>query len=375
MKHKKIHLLASAVTVFVLGFSPAAQAQTQPLVIGQTFVQTGPLASLSTEPLVGIRAMLTTLNANGGVNGRPVELRQLDDAYDPAKGSENVKTFVKDGAVGILMPIGTSSAVGVLKAANELKVPVIGPYTGAGPVAKFSEYGFPVRISFDEEYSRIVNHLFTVGISSIAFAHNDNPGARSAKESTEKFIAERGEKMVGSVAIKNDGSDAAERAAELAKLKPKAVVLAATNEVAAKFITAYRAAGGQTAFYSFSFLNGQKLFQDIQKDVAGVVISQVVPSPWNSAMPVIAEYQAAMKKIGAIEFSYASLEGYVAAKVMVEGLKRAGPKPTAESLQKGLESFKTLDIGGIAVSYRPGEHRGLTFSELSMLKADGRYLR
>lgn len=87
-----------------------------------------------------------------------------------------------------------------------------------------------MRISFDEEYSRIVNHLFTIGISSIAFAHNDNPGARSARDSTEKFIAERGEKMAGSVAMKNDGCDAAERAAELAKLKPKAVVLAATNE-------------------------------------------------------------------------------------------------------------------------------------------------
>ena len=375
MRYKKIHLLASALAGFVLGFSAAASAQTQPLVVGQTYVQTGPLASLSTEPLIGIRAMFTTLNANGGIHGRPVELRQLDDAYDPTKGAENVKTFVKDGAIGILMPIGTSSTAGALKAANELKVPVVGPYTGAGPVVKFTDYGFPVRISFDEEYSRIVNHLFTIGISSIAFAHNDNPGARSARDSTEKFIAERGEKMAGSVAIKNDGSDAAERAAELAKLKPKAVVLAVTNEVAAKFITAYRAAGGQTAFYSFSFLNGQKLFQDIQKDVAGVVISQVVPSPWNSAMPVIAEYQAAMKKIGASEFSYASLEGYVAAKVMVEGLKRAGSNPTADSLQKGVESFKTLDIGGIAVSYRPGEHRGLTFSELSMLKADGRYLR
>jgi branched-chain amino acid transport system substrate-binding protein len=273
------------------------------------------------------------------------------------------------------MPIGTSSSVGALKAANELKIPVIGPYTGAGPVTKFSDYNFPVRISFDEEYSRIVNHLFTIGLSRIAFAHNDNPGARSALESTQKFIAERGEKMAGSVAIKNDGSDAAERAVELAKLKPKAVVLAVTNDVAAKFITAYRAAGGETAFYSFSFLNGQKLFQDIKKDAAGVVISQVVPYPWNSAMPLIAEYQAAMKKIGATEFSYASLEGYVAAKVMVEGLKRAGANPTPDSLQKGLESFRTLDIGGIAVSYRPGEHRGLTFSELSMLKADGRYLR
>lgn len=375
MTHKKIHLLASALAAFVLGLSPAVQAQPKPLVIGQTYVKTGPLASLSTEPLVGIRAMFTTLNANGGINGRPVELRQLDDAFDPAKGAENVKTFVKDGAVGILMPIGTSPSVGALKAANELKIPVVGPYTGAAPVVKFSEYNFPVRISYDEEYSRIVNHLFTIGLSRIGFAHNDNPGARSALESTQKFVAERGEKLAGSVSIKNDGSDAAERAVELSKLKPKAVVLSVTNDVAAKFITAYRAAGGETAFYSFSFLNGQKLFTDIKKDAAGVVISQVVPYPWNSAMPVIAEYQAAMKKIGATEFSYASLEGYVAAKVMVEGLKRAGPNPTADSLQKGLESFKTLDIGGIAVSYRPGEHRGLTFSELSMLKADGRYLR
>lgn len=375
MARNTFHLLASALAALVLTLSPGAQAQTKPIVIGQTYVKTGPLASLSTEPLVGIRALFTTLNAGGGINGRPVELRQLDDAYDPAKGGENVKAFVNEGAVGILMPIGTSSSVGALKAANELKIPVVGPYTGAGPVVKFSEYGFPVRISFDEEYSRIVNHLFTIGISRIAFAHNDNPGARSAMESTQKFIAERGDKMVGSVAVKNDGSDAAERAAELARLKPKAVVLSATNDVAAKFITAYRAAGGETAFYSFSFLNGQKLFQDIRKDAAGVVISQVVPYPWNSAMPVIAEYQAAMKKIGATEFSYASLEGYVTAKVLVEGLKRAGPNPTAESLQKGLESFKTLDLGGIAVSYRPGEHRGLTFSELSMLKADGRYLR
>ncbi|MGE8200319.1 MAG: ABC transporter substrate-binding protein [Variovorax sp.] len=375
--HKKIHLLASAVVALstVLGLPSAVQAQTKPLLIGQTYVQTGPLASLSPEPLLGIRAMFAAVNANGGINGRPVELRQLDDAYDPAKGAENVKTFVKDGAIGVLMPIGTSSSIGAIKAANELKVPIVGPYSGSGPVVKPTEYGFPVRISFDEEYSRIVNHLYTIGLSRIAFAHNDNPGARSALESTQKFIAERGEKMAGSVAIKNDGSDAAERAAELAKLKPKAVVLAATNEVAAKFITAYRATGGETAFYSFSFLNGQKLFQDIKKDAAGVVISQVVPYPWNSAMPVIAEYQAAMKKIGATEFGYASLEGYVAAKVMVEGLKRAGANPTPESLQKGLESFKTLDIGGIAVSYRPGEHRGLTFSELSMLKADGRYLR
>ena len=362
-----IPLLAFAATL-------SAQGQSKPIVVGQTYAQTGPLATLGTEPLVGIRAMLKAVNDAGGINGRPIELKQMDDVYDAAKAAENVKKLVDDGAIAILMPIGTTSAVGALKAANELKIPLIAPYSGAGPVVKFSEYGFPVRISFDEEYKRIINHLFTVGITSIAFAHNDNPGARSAMESTKKFIEERGSKMAGSVAIQNDGSDAEAKAVELAKFRPTAVVLSATNPVTAKFIKAYRATGAESRFYSFSFLNGQKLQKDIGNDAGGVVVSQVVPYPWNSALPLIAEYQAAMKKMGA-ELSYGSLEGYVSTKVLVEGLKRAGGQPTPESLKKALETFKSLDLGGVLIRYANGDHQGLTFSELTMVRKDGGYVR
>lgn len=352
----------------------SAHGQSKPIVVGQTYAQTGPLATLGIEPLVGIRAMLKAVNDAGGINGRPIELKQMDDVYDATKAAENVKKLVDDGAIAILMPIGTTSAVGALKAANELKIPLIAPYSGAGPVVKFSEFGFPVRISFDEEYKRIINHLFTVGITSIAFAHNDNPGARSAMESTKKFIEERGSKMTGSVAIQNDGSDAEAKAVELAKFRPTAVVLSATNPVTAKFIKAYRATGAESRFYSFSFLNGQKLQKDIGKDADGVVVSQVVPYPWNSALPLIAEYQAAMKKTNA-ELSYGSLEGYVSTKVLVEGLKRAGGQPTPESLKKALETFKSLDLGGVFIRYANGEHQGLTFSELTMVRKDGGYVR
>jgi branched-chain amino acid transport system substrate-binding protein len=355
--------------------SISAQSDAKPILIGQTYVQSGPLASLGTDPLVGIRAMLHAVNTAGGVNGRPVELRQMDDGYDAARAGDNVKKMAAEGAVAILMPIGTTSAVGALKAANELKIPLVAPYTGAGPVVKFSEYGFPVRISFDEEYGRIVNHLFTVGITRIAFAHNDNPGARSAMESTRRFIEERGSKMVGSVAIQNDGADAEAKAVELARLKPAAIVLSATNGVTAKFIKAYRAAGAEARFYSFSFLNGQQLQKDIGVAAEGVVVSQVVPYPWNPAMPLLAEYQAAMKKMKVAELSYGSLEGFLSTKVLIEGLKRAGPNPTPESLKKALESFKSLDLGGVFVRYGPNDHQGLTFSELSMLRKDGGYVR
>lgn len=369
--------LLSAVLAAVSATAAAQPAKPArpPIVIGQTYVKTGPLAGLSTEPLLGIRAMLESVNAAGGIKGRPLELRQEDDAYDAAKAAANVKKFAEEGAVAILMPIGTTSSVGALKAANELKIPLVAPYTGAAPVVKFTDYGFPVRIGFDEEYGRIVNHLFTLGFTRIAFAHNDNPGARSAMEATKRFVEERGQKMTGSVAIAQDGSDAVAKAQELAAGKPMAVVLSATNAVAAKFIQAYRASGAEARFYSFSFLNGQALHKSIGDDAAGVVVSQVVPYPWNSVMPVIAEYQAAMKQIGEKDFSYGSLEGYINAKVLVEALRRAGPNPTADSVKKALEGFHSHNLGGIHVKYTPKLHTGLTFSELSMIKKDGGYAR
>ncbi len=353
----------------------SAHADSKAIIVGQTYAQTGPLVSLGVAPLVGIRAMLKAVNDAGGINGQLIELQQMDDAYDVTQAQENVKKMAQKGAVAILMPIGTNSAIGALKAANELKIPLIAPYSGAGPVVKFSSYGFPVRISFDEEYSRIVNHLFTIGITRIAFAHNDNPGARSAMESTRSFIELRGSKMLGSVAIQNDGSDAEAKAVELAKLKPTAVVLSATNPITAKFIKAYRATGAEARFYSFSFLNGQKLQKDIGQDADGVVVSQVVPFPWNASLPLLIEYQAAMKKLGETELSYGSLEGYISTKVLVEGLKRAGRQPTPESLKKALETFKPLNLGGIFIRYSSSEHQGLTFSELTMVRKDGGYAR
>jgi branched-chain amino acid transport system substrate-binding protein len=369
----KFSQLFSALTVASLLVSQ--QAKAEPILIGQTFVQTGPLASLSEQPLLGIKAKITAVNAAGGVNGRLIELRQVDDGADTTKAAENVKKLIADGAIAILMPIGTISSLGALQAANELKVPLIAPYTGAASAVKFSEYGFNVRISFDEEFERIVNHLFTIGIKNIAFAHNDNPGARLAMEGTKRAIEGRGSKMVGSVAIKNDASDADVQAAALVKLKPTAIAMSATTPVAAKFIQAYKKAGGEASFYVSSFTNGQQLFKMVGKDAVGVVVSQVVPYPWNAATTVVGEYQAAMKKIGLTEFSYGSLEGFINAGVLVEALKRSGSKPTPASIKKALESFNPINLGGIYIKYSGTDHDGLTFSELSMVKSDGGYLK
>lgn len=352
-----------------------AQTIPVPIVIGQTLVQSGPMAGLSIGPTNGARALFQAVNDAGGVHGRPLELRQTDDGYDETRAVENVRSFARQGAVAILTPIGTTPSIGALKAANEMRVPLIGPYSGATPLRTFSHFGFPVRIGFAEEYDRIVQHLFTIGVERIAFAHNENPGARSAMETTRRSVEKRGRALIAQVAVRNDGEDAVQRAQELSKERPGAVVLSTTTAVAAKFVAAYRATGAPTQFYSFSFVDGAQLRNSIATDSNGVVISQVVPYPWNAVMPIVAEYQSAMRRIGISDFDYASFEGYINAKVLVEGLRRAGPRLTPDSLKRALESFGRHDLGGVVVNYSDKDHAGLGFSELTMVRASGGFAR
>ena len=369
-------VLLHAATFFCLSFSLGqAQAQAQTTLIGQTAVQSGPLASLSVGASQGIKALITSVNSSGGVGGRQLELVVLDDGYDAAKAAENVKALAEKGAVAILMPIGTPPSLGAIKAGNELNIPVVGAYTGAAPARKFSPNAFMIRTGYDEEYDNIIQHLITIGITDIAFAHNDNPGARGAMASTIASLEKRGFKLKGSVAINNDASDAASQAQVLAKLNAKAIVMSVNTKVAVPFIKAYKSTGSSALFYSFSFLNGQELHKSLGDLAKGIVISQVVPYPWQTNVPVVRDYQEAMKKAGFTQFSYESFEGYLNARVLVEGLKRAGSRPSRESLRTALESMRATDIGGFKVDFSPQKHNGSSYFDLTMVGEDGRYVR
>ena len=221
----------------------------------------------------------------------------------------------------------------------------------------------------------MVNHLVTLGYSKIAFAHNDNPGAREGMERFKYFVEQSKQELVGVAPLANDGSDAESKAVEMSKLRPTAIGLMVTNLVAAKFIRAYRTTGQETHFYAISFLNGLQLQNEIGADASGVVISQVVPYPWGKSMRIVEEYQAAMKSIGENQLTYGSLEGFIAAKILVQAIRRAGPNPIPETVKKSLESMGRFDLGGLEVRYAPGAHEGLSFSELTMIRKDGGFSR
>jgi branched-chain amino acid transport system substrate-binding protein len=347
----------------------------EPLIVGQTTIKSGPLAPLAIEPNKGVAAYFHLLNTSGGIRGRQIELRQLDDGYDPARAADNVRHLVGEGAVAIISPTGTASSEGALRAARELGVAVVGPYTGADSVVHFGAECFPIRISFSQESERIVAHLYTIGLTRIVFVYNDNPGSRVAREATKAAIAAHGGTLLADVPVAQDGSDAVAKAKLAAAQKPNAVIIALPNSVATKFIPEFKKLETAPRFYSFSFLDGPALHNTVGNQATGVVVSQVVPSPWASMLPVVAEYRRAMKDIGGQEPSYASLEGYLAAKTLVQAIKDAGEAANTATVLRALQQGRDRDLGGIIVRSWRSDHPGLGFSDLAMIRDDGRFSR
>jgi branched-chain amino acid transport system substrate-binding protein len=348
----------------------------EPIIVGQTFIASGPVAGFSSEPGLGIQAMLASMNKSGGIRGRQVVLRQLDDANSAEKAEANVRELVQQGAVAILMPIGTLPAAGAMKAANELKVPVIGPYTGAGQVYAEGSSAFALRISFVEEATRIVNHMTLIGQTRIAAIRNDNPGAKAPVDAARKALKSRGTDLVGEFVLSQDGSDAAAKANQLAALQPQGVIVSASNVVAANFIKAYRATGVSSQFYSTSFLNGNQLHKDLSDAAAGVVIMQVVPSP-KATIRLATEYRAAMQAIGAgQQLSHGSFEGYIAARTLMDALRRVTATPVKPAaVQQVLQSMNGHDLGGLSISFRDRAQGALNYGELSMIGRHGFLVR
>lgn len=367
----------TAIAVFAASAGASCWAQSNdPIVIGQTYIGSGPVAGFSAEPLLGIKALLASVNKAGGVGGRQIVLKQLDDQNSPVKAEANLRELVQQGAVAILMPIGTLPAIAAMKVSNELNIPVLGPYTGAGQVYAAGSAVFPLRISFAEEARRIVNHTALIGQTRIAAIRNDNPGAKVPIDAAKKALQARGSDLVGEYVLSQDGDDVQAKAKQLAALNPQGIIVSASNLVAARFIKAYRATGRSSQFYSTSFLNGNQLYKDLGDAASGVVIMQVVPSP-KAAMRLGSEYRASMNAIGAGDkLSYGSFEGYIVSKTLVEALRKV-PSPLIKpaAVQQALQTMSAYDLGGVTINFKEQGQGALNYGELSMIGRQGLFVR
>lgn len=355
----------------VAGFH-VAQAQESRIVLGQSAAFTGPAAQLGIQFNKGAKLYFDQLNAQGGIGNRTIEIRSLDDGYEPERCAENTRQFLHDDVFALFGYIGTPTSVVAQPLAVKNGVPFFAPFTGALALRQpFSRYAFHMRASYQDETALIVKNLTHIGLKKIAVFYQNDAYGKAGLEGVQRALETHDLKPVALATVERNSVDVAASVRALLAAAPNAVVQISAYNSCAAFIRAARAAGYHGMFFNVSFVGTQALADELGKDGAGVAVSQVMPSPYNMALPITREFAEAARKVGDVQVNFSSMEGYLAAKVFAEGLRRGG-KATREALISGLESIRDQSFGGFSASFSPSNHVASNFVELSVLTGDGR---
>jgi ABC-type branched-subunit amino acid transport system substrate-binding protein len=354
-----------------------AIAQQRPIVLGQSAAFSGPAAQLGIQMNAGAKLYFDQLNASGGVNGQGVELRIADDGYEPDRCKANTEKFIRDGVFALIGYVGTPTSVAALPLVNEVRIPFFGPFTGAEVLRDpLSRVVFHLRASYYDETELIVRQLTALGQGKIAVFYQNDSYGKAGLEGVTRALARRQLKAVATSTVERNTVDVARAVADIVPSGAHAVVQISAYKSCAAFIREARKAGFGGQICNVSFVGTQALADELGPAGNGVVISQVVPYPYTASIPITREFLGAVEKTsGRVKANYSSLEGYLAAKVLSEGLRRAGRNPSRESLVGALESIQRADFGGFMVDFGPRDRVASSFVELSMLTGDGRVRR
>ena len=356
------------------GFNIATAQSESKIILGQSAAFTGPAAQLGIQFYNGAKLYFDQINAQGGVGRRLIEIRNLDDGYEPDRCFENTRKLLADDVFALFGYIGTPTSIVALPLATKDKVPFIAPFTGAMALREpFNKYAFHVRASYNDETALIVKQLTHLGLKKIAVFYQNDAYGKAGLSGVSLALGGLGLKPVALATVERNSVDVAAAVKTLMAAAPDAIVQVSAYKSCAAFIREARKAGYGGGYYNVSFVGTQALADELGKEGAGVVVSQVMPSPYSAARPITREFAESIKTGGnKVQANFSSMEGYVAAKLLVEGLRRAGAKATRESLVTGLENIGTQLMGGFSVAFSPSDHVASHFAELSMLTGDGR---
>jgi ABC-type branched-subunit amino acid transport system substrate-binding protein len=371
MIHRR-HFSMAAGAAALGGFNLARAQSEAPVVLGQSAPFSGPAAQLGIQFHQGAKLYLDQYNATSG--HRDVRIKFLDDGYEPDRCAANTRKLIDEDAFALFGYIGTPTSLAALPLAVNAKVPFIAPFTGAMALREpFQRNVFHLRASYNDETALIVKQLTHLGLKKIAVFYQNDAYGKAGLDGVTLALAQLDLKPAALATVERNTVDVAAAVKTIVAARPDAVVQVSAYKSCAAFIREARKAGYGGTFYNVSFVGTQALADELGKDGAGVVVTQVVPSPYYAANGITREFNEAVKKSGGtVQSNFSSMEGYLAAKVLTEGLRRAPGKLTRESLIAGLESIDRQQFGGFEVSFSPRNHVASKFVELSMITGDGR---
>lgn len=347
------------------------------ILIGQSAAFTGPASELGTEMRAGAMAYFQWINGQGGVNGRKIELRSLDDGYESERAAANTRKLIDDGVFLLFGYVGTPTSNASKPIFTAAKVPFVGPFTGAESLRNpLNRYIFNVRASYYDETDKLVAQLVGQTLDRIAVFYQNDDYGKAGLAGVERAMTKRSMKITATGTVERNTVDVASAVKSICKGEPQGVVMISAYKSCAAFIKEARATGCNPQFLNVSFVGSKALAHEAGPAGRGVGISQVVPFPWNLSARVVKEYQQLLEaSTGKPNYSFTSLEGFIAAKVLVEGLRRTGNDLTREKFINAMEQIRDYDVGGFTVSFSPTDHSGSKFVELTVIGKDERFLR
>jgi len=347
------------------------------ILIGQTAGYSGQVAASVKEAADGAMLYLDAVNAKGGVNGQKIELVSLDDKFDPKIAGENARMLIEErNVLAMFLTRGTPHTEAMIPLLEKNGVPLVAPSTGAmvlhQPVRK---YIFNVRATYQREAEKAMTHLASLGMTRIAVMYADDSFGADGIIGAQKGLT--ASKLTPVVLEKFNRSQPnfAPIATKVASANAQAVLMVASGSAVVDAGNALRAAGSGAQIVTLSNNASTGFIKSLGAHARGTIVTQVFPNERAITYAMVKEAQELAKAKGRAEVSPAMLEGFAAAKVLVEGLKRAGPKPTREKVHTALESLRKFDLGGLEISYGPADHTGLDFADLAIIGPDGKFRR
>lgn len=343
----------------------------------QVAAMDGPASALGTGMRAGILAAFEEANRAGGINGRQVRLDSWDDGYEPDRSVAHLRNVISgDGHIGLIGPVGTPTTKATQPIASEAHLPFIGPFTGAGFLRDASHGNiFNVRATYAAETEAWIHHLVDVeGMKNIAILYQDDGFGRVGLKGVTAALEKRGMTLTAEGTYTRNTLAVKGALLKLRKAAPDAVVMVGAYKPIAEFIRLSRKLKFEPTFVNISFVGSKALATELGEDGQGVIISQVVPFPWDASIPVVSEYQAAMKaNDAAAEPDFVSLEGYIVGRLALKALNEAGTDLTREAFLTALNGMKTVDFGGAVLAFGPGDNQGMEDVFLTRITADGAF--
>ena len=358
--------------VVAAGLSGTAHAD---ITIGQTAGHTGTVAASVKEATTGAKLYFDNVNAAGGINGQKIVLVSMDDKFDAKLAVSNAKALIDQGVIALFLNRGTPLTQAIMPLLTEYKVPLVAPSTGAMVLHKpVHPWLFNVRAPYQREAERAIEHLSLIGVDRIAIVQVDDSFGEDAVQGALSGLAKTNKTAVAYEKYDRAKPDFGPIMPKVLAKQPQAVMFIGSGTAVVQGMKAVRAAGSTAQMVTLSNNASAGFIKDLGDIGHGVIVSQVFPYERSLVKPVIKEAQEAAQKAG-VELTPTVVEGFVSAKVLVEGLKRAGKQPTRQSLRDALENMGRFDAGGIEVGYSAKDHSGMDYVDLAIVDQSGKFRR